>query len=98
MAREKSESESLRERSTQSSHGDKAPFMELSPQRVATLLVIAIVLLAINSILLAAGWLESAAEPAFLTIDSEEQIVLDIEDVVSNNVTYGVYVSLKNTG
>lgn len=98
MAREKSKSESLRKRNTQASHSDKAAFMEFSPQRVATLLVITIVLLAINSILLAAVWLESAAEPAFLTIDSEEQIVLDIENVVNNSVTYGVYVSLKNTG
>ncbi|MCJ2556985.1 MAG: hypothetical protein LN415_07780 [Candidatus Thermoplasmatota archaeon] len=98
MTEEKSKRESLQKRNTASSRSDRADFMELSPQRVATLLVIAIVLLAINSILLAAVWLESAAEPAFLTIDSEEQIVLDIEDVVNNSVTYGVWVSLKNTG
>lgn len=98
MTEEKSKRESLQKRNTASSRSDRAAFMELSPQRVATLLVITIVLLAINSILLTAVWLESAAEPAFLTLDSEEQIVLDIEDVVNNSVTYGVYVSLKNTG
>jgi hypothetical protein len=62
------------------------------------LLVVAIVLLSFNSILLAAVWMRSAAEPAFLTVDSEDQIVLDIENVVNSSVTYGVYVSLKNTG
>lgn len=98
MAEEKSKRESLQKGNTASSRSDRTAFMELGPQRVATLLVITIVLLAINSILLTAVWLESAAEPAFLTLDSEEQIVLDIEDVVNNSVTYGVYVSLKNTG
>ncbi|MCK5548773.1 MAG: hypothetical protein KAI64_07140, partial [Thermoplasmata archaeon] len=35
---------------------------------------------------------------AVLTVVSEDQIILDIDQVVNNNVTYNVYVDLKNIG
>lgn len=74
------------------------PALGSSLQRLVTLQALTIVILLINSVLLFAIWSTSSSQPAVLAVVSEERIVLDIEQVVGENVTYGVYVDLKNTG
>ncbi|MFQ6128630.1 MAG: hypothetical protein ACE5QW_06990 [Thermoplasmata archaeon] len=71
---------------------------ELSLRRLVTLQVLTIVVLLINSLLLFAVWWEIASRPAVLTLVSEDGVVLTTEQVVDGNVTYAVYVNLKNTG
>jgi len=57
-----------------------------------------IVILLINSVLLLAIWRGSTSQPAVLTVVSEDQIVLDVDQVVNQTITYNVYIDLKNTG
>ena len=77
----------------------KGPAADEEPsQKWTTFQVVVVVLLLINTIILAAILMIAIAPPAVLEVASNDSIVLDIENVVGDNVTYGVFVRLRNTG
>ena len=66
--------------------------------RIVMLQAIIIVLLLINSLVL--FWImgTNTSKSAVLTVVSEDQIVLEVETTIGSNITYNIYVDLKNVG
>jgi hypothetical protein len=59
---------------------------------------IIIVLLLINTFLLFWILITNTSQSAVLTVASEDEIVLDVDTVAGDNITYNIYVDLKNIG
>jgi hypothetical protein len=67
-------------------------------KRMLVVQIIIIVVLMINTALLVWLWGTSSSQSAILTVDSEDQIVLETYAIVNDNITYNVLVDLKNIG